>query len=100
MSTPTAGEDSSMLNSKLFYQNMLVRMLRNTPCVVIDARALSAPHSCVTAQESVQELLQTPVEENQPQSVCHGNQGQSEYKVGPEVSVFPIPQMSVKYIYP
>ena len=44
------------------------------------------------SQESVQELLQTPVEREQVQSVYHGN-GNHRELVDPELSMFPIPHM-------
>ena len=41
----------------------------------------------------MQELLQTPVEKEEARRVTHGNEGESEYKVRPELSILPIPQM-------
>jgi hypothetical protein len=67
-SVSTATENNCVLNSRQFYQNML---------------------------ESVQELLQTPVEKEEARRVAHGNQGESEYKVHPELSILPIPQIAL-----
>jgi hypothetical protein len=65
-SVSTAAENNCVLNSRQFYRNML---------------------------ESVQELLQTPVEKEEARRVTHGNEGESEYKVRPELSILPIPQI-------